>query len=61
MRLKESFCNTSYTKIWKYIIDVDECAGPNKCSQQCKNTVGLYNCSCYPGFELSDDGVTCLG
>lgn len=48
--------NTTYI-----ISDIDECAESHMCSQQCNNTLGTYNCSCYQGFELSDDGGTCLG
>ena len=25
------------------------------------NSAGSYNCSCSPGYELSDDTITCNG
>ena len=31
------------------------------CHQVCENTVGGRNCSCNPGFELSEDMRTCTG
>uniref|UniRef100_H2ZHT4 Metalloendopeptidase n=1 Tax=Ciona savignyi TaxID=51511 RepID=H2ZHT4_CIOSA len=38
----------------------DECADSNGgCQQQCVNTLGSFKCGCYPGYELSRDGVTC--
>ena len=33
--------------------DVDECkAGTAECQQTCTNTLGGYECSCRPGFQL---------
>ncbi|XP_046584649.1 uncharacterized protein LOC124291639 [Haliotis rubra] len=40
-------------------IDIDEC-GNNLCSQVCNNTDGSYVCSCFKGFQLSQDKQTCL-
>ncbi|KAH9505487.1 hypothetical protein Btru_057440 [Bulinus truncatus] len=40
--------------------DTDECQSDNKtCSQICTNKVGTYECSCFTGFKLSVDKVTC--
>ncbi|KAF2355889.1 EGF-like calcium-binding domain [Trinorchestia longiramus] len=40
--------------------DLDECrAEPGPCSHLCVNTDGSYRCSCFPGYKLRDDGVTC--
>ena len=33
--------------------DIDECkAGTAECQQTCTNTLGGYECSCRPGFQL---------
>ncbi|KAH9488405.1 Fibulin-2 [Bulinus truncatus] len=41
-------------------IDINECTSGNKpCSQACQNTVGGFKCSCYAGYKLGDDGVSC--
>ena len=42
--------------------DFDECRVNNgNCSQQCNNNFGSYNCSCFSGFFLLSDGLTCDG
>ena len=41
------------------IADIDECAGPNECHQECSNTVGSFVCTCLPGFVLNSDGINC--
>nr|NP_001071840.1 Tolloid protein [Ciona intestinalis]BAE06735.1 Tolloid [Ciona intestinalis] len=39
----------------------DECALESNggCQQKCINTLGSFKCACYPGYELSRDGMTC--
>ncbi|KAK0043850.1 mucin-like protein, partial [Biomphalaria pfeifferi] len=40
--------------------DIDECKyGNQPCSQQCNNLDGSYECSCYTGYKLSSDKVSC--
>ncbi|XP_059160938.1 latent-transforming growth factor beta-binding protein 3-like [Physella acuta] len=40
--------------------DINECEYGNKpCSQSCINQLGTYQCSCYTGFKLGPDGVSC--
>ena len=42
--------------------DKDECALANSgCQHTCTNTDGSYNCSCYSGYQLKPDGLTCEG
>ncbi|KAL8611728.1 hypothetical protein ACOMHN_038981 [Nucella lapillus] len=41
-----------------HIADVNEC-DLNQCSQKCNNTYGSYTCSCYAGFQLDADKITC--
>ena len=33
----------------------------HNCSQICVELEGSYNCSCYTGYELQEDGVACEG
>ena len=33
----------------------------HNCSQICVEVEGSFNCSCYSGYELQDDGATCEG
>lgn len=40
--------------------DVDECERQPCGNGTCKNTVGSYNCLCYPGFQNSHNG-DCIG
>lgn len=40
--------------------DVDECERHPCGNGTCKNTVGSYNCLCYPGFELTHNN-DCMG
>ena len=39
-----------------------ECMMNNgNCSQICEEEIGSFNCSCYSGYDLQEDGVTCEG
>ena len=35
----------------------------NNCTQECTRDMdaGVYNCSCFTGYELSNDSTTCKG
>ena len=33
----------------------------HNCSQLCVELEGSFNCSCYSGYKLQEDGVTCEG
>ena len=33
----------------------------HNCSQICVELEGSFNCSCYSGYELQNDGATCEG
>ena len=46
---------------WGYSnADIDECvADLTICSQVCDNTNGSFNCLCFDGYMLSEDGRTC--
>ena len=46
------------------LIDIDECVdGFNNCSvnSTCTNTLGSYQCSCFPGYEDEGMGYVCNG
>ena len=51
------------SRVINYISDIDECAQDiHNCSKDnafCNNTVGLFNCTCKPGF--TGDGHNCAG
>ncbi|XP_071153468.1 uncharacterized protein [Mytilus edulis] len=38
--------------------NINECDA-NVCTQNCEDTVGSYNCSCYTGFKLNADKTSC--
>ena len=43
-----------------HTVDIDECLrGLNECTQNCLN--GSYQCSCYTGYYLHENGKACLG
>ena len=43
-------------------LDIDQCTNNNGgCQQICTNLLPGYACSCYSGFVLTDDGITCSG
>ena len=33
----------------------------HNCSQMCVELEGSFNCSCYSGYELQENEVTCEG
>lgn len=35
--------------------------GNSPCQQQCTSVGGRPHCSCFPGFSLMTDGVSCMG
>ena len=40
----------------------DECAtGAHNCEQVCNNQIMGWTCSCYAGYRLRSDGITCQG
>ncbi|XP_044729254.1 hemicentin-1-like [Chrysoperla carnea] len=44
----------------KYCSDVDECVmRTHKCSHDCKNLLGSYQCTCPEDMELDEDTYTC--
>ena len=45
-----------------FLLDINECTtGSSRCYQNCHNAVGSYACSCYSGYRLNSDGVSCRG
>ena len=44
------------------ISDINECLlNISGCSQNCTNTIGSYNCSCYSGYQFDADLMSCNG
>ena len=42
------------------VSDIDECEESNGgCNQVCRNSPGTYRCTCFAGYELTDDGSNC--
>ena len=43
-------------------LDINECETDNGgCDQNCNNTMGSFACSCDPGYDSDNDGVSCNG
>ena len=54
-------CTQCILWIGIFIVDIDECAElTSGCDQICTNTIGSFQCSCYPGYDLIN-GTTCNG
>ena len=44
------------------MLDIPNCMiNDHNCSQICVEVEGSFNCSCYSGYELQDDGANCTG
>ena len=42
--------------------DINECNEDNGgCSQICNNTNSSHFCSCLPGYNLTNDNISCIG
>ncbi|XP_065845108.1 fibrillin-2-like [Oscarella lobularis] len=42
-------------------LDIDECSVSNGgCAEICNNTVGSFTCTCSRGYELGNDGKSCI-
>ncbi|CAM9746066.1 unnamed protein product, partial [Lampetra fluviatilis] len=53
-------CNTGYElhEGQPNCFDINECETlPQRCEQDCVNTVGSYVCSCFPGFEVNSTNI----
>ena len=45
-----------------FYVDILNCMNnDHNCTQICVEVEGSFNCSCFPGYELEEDGVTCTG
>ena len=59
--LKLSCVYNNIMCLWP-ITEINECQdGNSSCEQVCVNTIGSYECGCYEGYRLSQDGFTCIG
>ena len=43
--------------------DINECTSiePHNCDHMCTNTLGSFICGCNSGYDLDNDGTTCIG
>lgn len=58
----KSLCIMHGHKYFFFLLDINECTtGSNRCSQNCHNAVGSYACSCYSGYRLNSDRISCRG
>ena len=60
MRIHEDYICVYYALI--IYADINECNEKNGgCSQICNNTISGHFCSCFPGYSLTNDNITCIG
>jgi hypothetical protein len=53
-------CTEGFERRADACVDIDECArGVARCSQECLNTEGAFECRCEGGLVLADDGENC--
>ena len=43
------------------VIPAYACSITNNCDQECVLLGGVDHCSCNSGYQLADDGLTCIG
>ena len=45
-----------------FSLDINECTlNISGCGQNCINTIGSYDCSCYSGYQLAVNIMSCSG
>ena len=50
---------TKYHFFSVFHTDINECIEGSLCEQECTNTAGSYNCSCYTGYILANNEISC--
>ena len=61
MQFYEHFSDFSSSIFFLYS-DINECSsGTHNCSQVCVNNDGGFSCSCYEGYRLGNDMISCEG
>ena len=61
MQFCEYFSDFSSSIFFLYS-DINECSsGTHNCSQVCVNNDGGFSCSCYEGYRLGNDRISCEG
>lgn len=53
-------CNKGFEYDEEGCSDIDECEEAGICSQECVNTFGSYECTCWPGYQLDATNNTCV-
>ena len=57
-----TYMNINIVHYMLFYVDILNCMiNDHNCTQICVEVEGSFNCSCYPGYELQEDGVTCTG
>ena len=52
----------TFEYILYFFTDIDECSSNNgDCDQICTNLQGTHNCSCRSGYNMTANGVSCIG
>ena len=54
-------CPAGYTGDGKTCSDIDECEEEESCDHTCVNSPGSFVCTCMSGYDLQDDGSSCVG
>ena len=59
---KYNFLPVRSSDIMVLTLDINECVlNISGCSQNCTNTIGSFYCSCYHGYQLAADLISCSG
>ncbi|XP_041856289.1 hemicentin-1 [Melanotaenia boesemani] len=58
-RITRQSCPVGYTNRDGACVDVDECLLRKPCQHECHNTIGSFQCSCPPGYQLLPNGRSC--
>uniref|UniRef100_A0A3B4XL25 Hemicentin-1-like n=1 Tax=Seriola lalandi dorsalis TaxID=1841481 RepID=A0A3B4XL25_SERLL len=58
-RITRQSCPVGYTNRDGKCVDVDECLLRKPCQHECRNTIGSFQCTCPPGYQLLPNGRSC--
>ncbi|KAG7241454.1 hypothetical protein INR49_025655 [Caranx melampygus] len=58
-RITRQSCPVGYTNRDGTCVDVDECLLRKPCQHECRNTIGSFQCTCPPGYQLLPNGRNC--
>ena len=56
------YMNINIEHYMLFYVDILNCMiNDHNCTQICVEVEGSFNCSCFPGYELEEDEITCTG